>query len=194
MTKNTCRILVIVVAAALCVGAAYAATNGPGPQAGMKVKALGAVTVGGGWQGFSWSGAAPVDSTDNPLTFTLANPGFLTVIDCFVDGDQFQVSDGTTVLGTTSTPANNGQSYGDPNVCAAFPAWSSGSFPLAAGAHSINIRTIAEATGYPSGSGFVRVDYTQYPLANPIPVLGWVGLGALVLALGAAAIFVLRRV
>jgi hypothetical protein len=194
MTKSTYRILVIVVAAALCVGAAYAATNGPGPQTGMKVKALGAVTVGGGWQGFNWSGAAPVDSSDNPFTFTLAAPGYLTVIDCFYDGDQFEVRNGTTLLGTTSVPANNHQTYTDPNVCAAFPAWSSGSFPLAAGTYSINIRVIAEATGFTSGTGYLRVDNTQYPLANPIPVLGWVGLGALALALGAAAIFVLRRV
>jgi hypothetical protein len=177
---------------ALAGGLALAANlNGLPPRPGMQAHKMYAITVGSGWQGINWNGAAPVDSTDNPFTFTLAQAGYLSVADAFINGDRFEVRDGATLIGTTSVPFNNGLSQADPNVTFQNGAWSWGQFPLAAGAHSINIRVIAEATGFTTGTAFLRVD--NAPFSNAIPMLGLVGLAALAALLAGVGFVLLRR-
>jgi hypothetical protein len=177
---------------ALAGGLALAANlNGPPPSTGMQAHKMYAITVGSGWQGINWNGAAPVDSTDNPFTFTLAQPGYLSVTDAFIDGDRFEVRDGATLIGTTSVPLNDGHSQADPNLTFQTGLFSWGQYPLAAGAHAINIRVIAEATGFTSGTAFLRVDYA--PFNNTIPMLGLVGLAALAALVAGAGFVLLRR-
>ena len=132
-----------------------------------------------------------MDSTQNPFTFTLTQPGYLSVTDAFIDGDRFEVRDGATLIGTTSVPLNDGQSQADPNLAFQTGIFSWAQYPLAAGAHSINIRVIQEATGFTDGSGFLRVDDTPFTAA--IPMLGLFGLATLVALLAGAGFVLLRR-
>ena len=186
-------VVVLCVLATLGGAVALAANkNGlPDPHR-MTARAMGAVTVGAGWQQFIWNGAAPVDSSDNPMTFTLAQPGYLSVVDAFYDGDQFEIRDGTTLIGTTSTPLNDEQFVMTADLAWAYhAAFSWASIPLAAGPHSINIRVINQATGFTGGAAFLRVDYEQF--GAPIPTLGWMGLLGLAVVLAAVGFMVLRR-
>jgi hypothetical protein len=166
--------------------------NGLPPRTGMLAKKMYAITVGSGWQPFGWNGPVGVDSFDNPFTFTLTQPGYLSVTDVFVDGDSFEVRDGVTLLGTTSVPLDDGQSQADPDLTFRTAAWSWGQFPLAAGLHSINIRVVAEATGYTRGDGYLRIDYSPYGSAA-IPALGLAGLAALAALLAGIGYALLRR-
>jgi hypothetical protein len=168
-----------------------ATSNKRPPETGFRAHKMYPITVASGWQPFDWTGAAPVDSTDNPFTFTLAQPGYLSVTDTFIDGDRFEVRDGTTLIGTTSVPLDDGQSQADPNLAFQTGRFSWGQYPLAAGAHSINIRVIQEATGFTDGSGYLRVDYQ--PFSNAIPMLGFVGLAALVALFAGIGYALLRR-
>ncbi len=167
-------------------------TNGLPESHRMTARAMGPVTIGAGWQRFTWTLAPPADAAENPMTFTLAQPGYLSVVDCFIDGDQFEVRDGATLIATTSAPLNDGQFAATPDLAwlnhAAF-SWAS--IPLAAGPHSINIRFIAAATGPAGGAAFMRVDYDQY--GRPIPTLSWIGLLGLAVVLAAAGFVFLRR-
>ena len=111
----------------------------------------------GSWGTFSWVGAPGVLNFEGPLALTTTTAGSLDVTDAFVNGDRFQVYDGTTLLGTTSTPTNVGQSHTtDPDVAFADPQWSSGSFPLGPGEHSVTIRNVAIPPGHTDGAGFIR--------------------------------------
>jgi hypothetical protein len=161
------------------------------PRTGMQARIMYAVTVGSGWQYFDWDGAAPVDSLDNPFTFTLTEPGYLSVTDALVDGDRFEVWDGATLVGTTSVPLDDGQYQPDPDLTFRTAAWSWGQFPLAAGAHSINIRVITEATGSTSGTGYLRIDLAPY--GSAIPTLDLAGLALLAALLAGAGLALLRR-
>lgn len=168
-----------------------ATSNKRPPRTGIQAHKMGAITVGSGWRYFDWNGAAPVDSTDNPFTFTLTQTGYLSVTDAFIDGDRFEVWDGTTLIGTTSVPLDDGQFQGNPDLAFQTGRFSWGQYPLATGAHSINIRVIQEATGITGGEGALRVDYQ--PFTNAIPMLGFVGLAALAALLAGIGYALLRR-
>ena len=190
--KHRCYALVAAMLVALGGNLALAADANRRPLGTrMQAHKMYAITVGGGWQYFDWDGAAPVDSLDNPFTFTLTQPGYLSVTDSYVDGDRFEVRDGGTLIGTTSVPLDDGQYQAQPDLAFQTAAWSWGQFPLAAGAHSINIRVIAEAAQSTGGTGYLRVDYAPY--GRGIPTLGLVGLAALAALLAGTGLALLRR-
>jgi hypothetical protein len=131
------------------------------------------ITVGGGWQSFSWSGGPGVFDFEGAFTFNDGSPTGLKVTDAFIDGDQFEVYDGVLLIGTTSVPANDGADIGgNPDGAFADARWSSGKFFLAPGPHSITLKTIAIATGYPGGSAYLRVDTIPAPGALLLGTLG----------------------
>lgn len=154
-----------------------AGVNGAPPSGGgrLGVKAETAIAVGAGWSAttdvppaFFWSGSAPVDASDGPFTFALSAPGCVSVTDDFLPGDRFRLTDDGEVIGSTPRVA-----FGDPQTddveqgpAAAFadPTYSSATFGLDAGLHSIAIEIIeSPATG---GRGYIRVDEAGSPLCT----------------------------
>jgi PEP-CTERM motif len=107
-------------------------------------------------------GAVGSPASKEPFTFT--GPGIVTIVDAGLDTDQFTVSDGATVLGNTSTPANNGDGCGAYDSCIADPNFSIGVFALGAGSHSIDITTLLSPLG--SGLAFINLDPAA---ASPVP-------------------------
>jgi hypothetical protein len=141
---------------------------------------MGPVPTGGPWiefaflaRGSSATGCSPADpagpacspsSAANsvfggapPWTFTAPSGGAnLTVTDAFLRGDQFEIFDFGTSIGSTSIPATSGACGDDPDPCLADPGVSHGVFPMAAGAHSITIK--AKASPFGAGAAYFRID------------------------------------
>jgi hypothetical protein len=139
------------------------------------------ITVDGGWQSFSWTNAPGTMNTEGPLSYTSAQQTKLTVTDAFLDGDRFQVFDKDMPLGLTSPATDDGTQIGDKASAAlSNPKFSSGSFLLSPGSHSITIKIVGTAVGHSMGTGFLRADTLGAPSHTPEPA----GL-TLVLAAGA---------
>jgi hypothetical protein len=138
-----------------------------------------AITIGSGWQEFSFTtlfaqarGCAPADpvapfctpsSAGNssfvgapPWTFT--GPATITVTDAFTSGDVFQIFDSNQLVGTTSAATAGNNCGSDPAVCQTSTGMSRGTFSLGAGNHSITIVPQSIAAGSFGGVGFFRVD------------------------------------
>jgi len=141
---------------------------------------MGPVPVGGPWIEFAFggkgstaTGCSPADpggpgcapsSAGNsvfggtpPWTFNApAGGATITVTDAFLRGDQFEVFDGGTSIGTTSAPATTGACGDDPDPCLADPQVSHGSFNVGPGPHSIKI--VARASPFGTGAAYFRID------------------------------------
>lgn len=103
------------------------------------------------------SGGNSVFGSAPPWTFTAPAGGAnLTVTDAFLRGDQFEILDFGTSIGTTSIPATSGACGSDPVPCLADPGVSHGVFPMAAGPHSITIRAAASPFG--AGAAYFKID------------------------------------
>jgi len=117
-----------------------------------------AITVGDGWHGFGSSDNSAY--TQPPFTFTASGAVVVKVTDVLCPGDTYSVSDGATLLGTTSPPGNSDCTYanntGDPDQAFADPTYSHGMWLLPAGAHSIGIAL--SSSPFPGSGGYVRVD------------------------------------
>ena len=99
-------------------------------------------------------GAGAESATAPPWTFSGAT--ILKVTDAFAVGDRFEVFDNNVSIGSTSVPVGGSPGCGnDPDPCFADTNFSSGTFVLGAGAHSITIKLIA---GLSSGAYYFRVD------------------------------------
>ena len=113
---------------------------------------------------------------DAPYTFTLATPGTLTLQDAYMSGDRFAVSDGTTLLGDTSTTLPGAYCGNDLAACAADPAFSRGVFALSAGDHAIEITPIQSIVD--NGAAFFEVSTATTPEPSSVALLGTGLLGA----------------
>jgi hypothetical protein len=110
---------------------------------------------------FASSGTPTLEADAPPWTFIApAGGSTLTVVDVFEAGDQFEVLDFGAVIGMTSLPGI-GDCGDDPVVCLADSAMSSGTFALAAGAHSLTIVPLLSPTG--GGVGYFAVDAVAVP-------------------------------
>jgi len=121
------------------------------------------IAIGAGWSAttavppaFFWSGTIPVLSVSGPFTFTSTGVVRVDVTDDFLKGDQFNVYDNAVLVGTTSLVAVDDTSS-DVGPDAAFidPTYSSGSFFLGPGSHSIDIEAIGNS--FSGGRGYIRV-------------------------------------
>ena len=188
-------LVVTVVAFGGTWASAAAEVDANGGHQGRMVHALGAITVGSGWNTFGWDGAAPAAVNENPFTFTCAGPCTLQITDAFLDGDQFAVYDNLSLLGNTSTPANNGYQIGArPDLAFYSPLFSQGDFILAAGAHSVTLTTIAEASGSSGGAAYLQVvDGAVQGPTNLVPTLSTWGLISLLVAVGLVGLFLIVR-
>lgn len=121
------------------------------------------INIGAGWSAtstvppaFFWSGTIPVYSSSGPFTFTSVVPVTMDVTDDFLKGDQFNVYDNTVLVGTTSLVAVDATSPEvGPDAAFADATYSSGSFILGPGSHSIDIEAIGAS--FTSGRGYIRI-------------------------------------
>lgn len=165
-------------------GASWAGPNGGGHlrtagQADFRI-ADQPVVIGSGWLRFEW------DTTNSPFVnpcgdfngsdefgnptcspgsfnFNSASIASITVTDAFYSGDMFNVSDGTKLLGNTSSVSpSTGDFVEDPDAALLNSNFSSGCFDVGMGPHSINITVIqsaiADNTTYTEGAGFIKVE------------------------------------
>lgn len=105
-----------------------------------------------------------------PWTFVAPAAGaFLTVVDAFVAGEQFEIFDFDVSLGLTSAPVGDGDCGDDPVACLADPNVSRGIFALLAGDHSITITPTLSPDG--SGSGYLQAQVRQVPVPPSLALL-----------------------
>ena len=168
-------------AVALVPAGARASDNAMGGDRGAASGPSAAATaVGfGTWHEMSWSGFAPqpVDSPEPPWTFTATGPALLKVTDWACSGDRFEVFDFGVSLGETPPVADQQECFGSADACYADPRFSSGTFLLGPGEHSITvtlIRSALQASGDPwgSGVGYFRVDEVPPCDAAPAGLVG----------------------
>ena len=137
--------------------------------------------IGGGWHQFDWGAGTPAATSPGPWTFDLgAFTGILDVTDVFLAGDVFEVFDSGGSIGLTSVPSTDNWTN---NIDFAFadPRWSSGSFAMGPGAHSISINTVQNPYDY--GSGYLRVNQGEPVIPEPASLVVWgllAGLGLIV--------------
>lgn len=121
-----------------------------------------AIVVDAGWSAttavppaFFWGGTIPVFASSGPFLFS--GPGCVRVTDDFLKGDQFRVYDNNVALGDTPAVAVDSSSPEvGPDAAFADPTYSSCSFPVGGGAHSISIEVIG--LSFSGGRGYIRVD------------------------------------
>ncbi len=123
------------------------------------------ISVDGGWVDFNWSGAGSVFADEGPFTFSSLGSVEVKVTDDFCRGDQFTVYDFDVPLGDTSAVAEGGCEDVGPDAAFVDPSYSSGTFPLGPGDHSITIEVIVNP--FEGGGAFIRVDLVPTITLDP---------------------------
>jgi hypothetical protein len=119
------------------------------------------LTVGGGWQEFSFGDVGSAFSPQ-PWTFHLDTAGLLKVTDAYLSGDRFEVFDFGSSLGLTSLPGSTGDQIGsDYDAAAADSRWSTGFYSLGIGDHSIT--GTVTLSPYSGGGAALRADVVPIP-------------------------------
>ena len=139
---------------------------------------------------FFWNGAGVVFASDS---FEFDGRACITVTDDFFYGDQFRIYDNGGLLGDTSTPiaAAMAPPVG-PDAAYADPNYSSGTFVVQPGSHSITIEVIANP--FDTGRGYIRIDTPgTAPYCPDAPTVPGVGLAALLAALLLGGTLAMRR-
>ncbi|MEX0679416.1 MAG: PEP-CTERM sorting domain-containing protein [Pirellulales bacterium] len=137
------------------------------------------IVVGADWfattdtpPAFFWIGGDGAPNLEGPFTFNALTNVVLDVTDDFLKGDRFEVFDFGASLGLTSlVPVAEGLELG-PEAAFNDPSYSSGSYLLGPGAHSITMATVVSP--YDGGRGYLRV--TPEPSSALLAVVGIVGL------------------
>jgi len=104
-----------------------------------------------------------------PWTFSSPSAVVLTITDVFLAGDNFQVFDNGTLIGSTNVPLQFLSCGINPDVCLTNPNFAHGSFLMSSGAHSI---TIGVMPAQILGEGFFRVDAVPEPSTLSLLALG----------------------
>ena len=133
--------------------AASSSATGPQPWGEFSFGAAGSFADTG--IGFIPSSGGNSFFLDTP-PWTSTGSGFLIVQDAFLIGDQFEVFDFGTSLGTTSTPGGGPGCGDNPVTCFSDPDSSRGIFTLGAGNHSFTIQTLLSPFG--DGAGYLCID------------------------------------
>ena len=180
--------LALVLAAGL-TSPAFADENGLVDSVNSSVTAADAVSPDGTWYGFGFLdvgddavGCFPADpaglgcgaSTGTPTVFAPASPWtfdcpaegcWLTVTDAFLNGDEFEVFDNASSIGTTSS-AQGGECGNDPEVCLLDPSSSNVMIDLGQGSHSITIQPTASP--FDGGVAYFKVETHKAPVAGEL--------------------------
>jgi len=127
------------------------------------------ITVGADWSAttdvppaFFWGSGTPAPSDSDPFTFSCTDGVRVDVTDDFDKGDQFRVYDWGSPIGDTSFVAAVEATEVGPEAAFNDPTYSSGSFYLVPGDHSIEIEAITNPWG--GGRGYIRVMPVDGPL------------------------------
>jgi PEP-CTERM motif len=149
---------------------------------GTSVARADVLTVGSGWDSFSFGGLGSSFSTD--FEFTLTAPAVFRITDAFVDGDQFAISNHGTFVSDSSVPANNGfQINADYDAAFASPLFSHFSVNLGPGTYDFTGIVIQNATGFPDGGGAAAelvASAVPEPSTWAMMILGFAAVGFLV--------------
>jgi hypothetical protein len=97
-----------------------------------------------------------------PWTFTSTVPFTLTVTDAFLEGDAFNIFNFSSLIGSTSSVSNTGNSSGtsDPVVAMLIAELSHGVFSLVAGSYSLTIQPYQVVS---TGAAYFRTDPVPLP-------------------------------
>jgi len=121
--------------------------------------------VGSGWV------ASKTDLTPISFEFTLTTQGILIVTDAYYAGDQFEVFNYGTSLGTTSPVLPDSTiNEPDPDRASADPRWSSAFFILDPGSYSITGISLVSPFG--KGGAYLQVDPPIVPIPSSLLLLG----------------------
>lgn len=113
----------------------------------------------GDWTLFSFGGAGS-GAAGQPFTYTSANQFFLTVLDGFASGDQFEVLAGGSLVGTTTTPTNYAPNCSNsPAACLADNGFSRGTFLFGPGSYSFTVNTVLSPYG--AGDAFIGINVSN---------------------------------
>jgi hypothetical protein len=136
-------------------GPAFAGPGENGADLAAGPSMLAPITVGAGWESFSFGG---VGSVAGPFDYASPVGTAVYVTDDFCKGDQFEVYDNGVSLGVTNPvdegPCEGGEVVG-PDAAFDDPTYSSGCFNVPAGAHSITIEAIVSPFG--GGGAYIQV-------------------------------------
>ena len=124
-------------------------------------------SVGSGWTSFEFGNQG--SSLVPNLEFNLSDPGTLKVTDAYMIGDRFEIYDNGILLGTTSTPVDDGTWLGNADAAYAYFGYSHGLFSLSSGLHDIT--GIALESPYGNGGAYWRVDTGSAPVPEPATML-----------------------
>ena len=120
---------------------------------------------------FFWSSYGPKYNNEGPYTFYHSGMVKLYVTDDFLKGDQFEVFDWGSSIGTTSyVPTASGYEVG-PHAAYLDPTYSSGVFLLGPGYHSITLQTIYDPW-YSGGRGYIKAETMAVPEPATAALLG----------------------
>jgi hypothetical protein len=139
--------------------------NGPA-QLRPERAAVAAAVIGADWEPFSFGN---VGSIVGPFEFTSDGAAILSVTDAFCRGDEFLVRDDGVTLGTTSESDSAAGCGGptdvsDPDAAFSDATYSSGSWVVGSGTHSVIIEVIESP--WEGGGAYFRVDRAPTPLTT----------------------------
>lgn len=158
----------LVVAMGVVPVAASPASNGAG-EPSFSIMSVTPIVVGDDWYAttsvppaFFWGAGEPVYSSSGPFEFECEHAVVVDVTDDFQKGDRFRIYNHGSPMGETSAvPVDPAGVQIGPEAAFVDPTYSSGSFWLPAGAHSISIEVINNP--YDGGRGYIRV----MPILSP---------------------------
>ncbi len=81
-------------------------------------------------------------ASGEPFTYTSGSQFFITLLDGFASGDQFQLFANGSLVGTTTTPTVGAPFCINASMCLADDAFSRGTFLLDAGSYAFTLKTI----------------------------------------------------
>lgn len=168
------------IAAAFTAAPAAASTVLPNTWYSFSFGAVGS-SFANGVDGGSGTNPDSLNAPDPNWDFTLLTAGSITFVDAFLSGDQFNITDFGSSIGSTSAPTVGDTCHDDITACLANPNISKGTFALGAGSHSINGTLITGVPGYIGGSGFFRIDVAVPEPATWVMML--LGFGAIGLSM-----------
>lgn len=112
----------------------------------------------GSWTDFTFGGVGS-GAESQPFTYTSADQFFITLLDGYQSGDQFQLLAGGSLLGTTTMPTLGATICETEIACLADNDFSRGTFLLGPGSYSFTVNTILSP--YSEGGAFIGINVSS---------------------------------